>query len=153
MVDRLGNWDRPCCVCGITPQQGGQFHSAQVKSEGGARRRGKCKSCERAYRRNNYAPKDSRTIKDRNVRRCFGISLDEYERKFHEQEGSCAVCHILLHLDGPQRADKAQLDHNHETGELRSFLCPRCNVMLGMAQDDPEVLRGAAEYLEVSNGR
>ncbi len=31
--------------------------------------------------------------------------------------------------------------------ELRSFLCPRCNVMIGMATDCPEILEKGSDYL------
>lgn len=31
---------------------------------------------------------------------------------------------------------------------LRGLLCFSCNLLLGHAQDDPELLKGAAQYLE-----
>jgi hypothetical protein len=39
------------------------------------------------------------------------------------------------------------LDHDHETGKVREFLCHHCNVGLGHFKDDPELVIEAALYL------
>ena len=39
-------------------------------------------------------------------------------------------------------------DHDHLVGTFRGFLCDGCNMILGMAQDDPERLLKLAEYLK-----
>ena len=39
------------------------------------------------------------------------------------------------------------LDHNHETGEFRGWICNDCNNALGKFNDDPKVLRIAIRYL------
>lgn len=40
------------------------------------------------------------------------------------------------------------LDHSHETGEFRAFLCDSCNIALGKVRDNPETLRRLADILE-----
>jgi hypothetical protein len=42
------------------------------------------------------------------------------------------------------------VDHCHDTGKVRGVLCHRCNVALGYAKNDPEVLRGLIAYIERS---
>lgn len=42
-----------------------------------------------------------------------------------------------------------QLDHNAKTGKVRAFLCARCNRLLGLARENPDILKHAASYLEV----
>jgi hypothetical protein len=41
-----------------------------------------------------------------------------------------------------------RLDHCHETGEFRGFLCNNCNVGLGKFKDDPVILINAIAYLQ-----
>jgi hypothetical protein len=59
-----------------------------------------------------------------------------------------AVCGICG-TDEPQgRHGNFQIDHDHVTGEVRGVLCHNCNLMIGHAQDDPDILRAAIAYLE-----
>ena len=46
------------------------------------------------------------------------------------------------------KSRKPHHDHNHATGKFRSMLCGSCNGMLGLARDDPKVLKRAVKYLE-----
>lgn len=39
-------------------------------------------------------------------------------------------------------------DHCHTSGKFRGWLCHRCNTILGKVDDDPEMLRKMANYLE-----
>lgn len=40
------------------------------------------------------------------------------------------------------------MDHCHTTGLFRAWLCDHCNTALGMAKDDPAILRKLATILE-----
>ncbi len=40
------------------------------------------------------------------------------------------------------------MDHCHTSGKVRESLCNQCNVLLGTASDDPDILREAIAYLE-----
>ncbi len=57
-------------------------------------------------------------------RRQYGIAPEDWARMWEEQRGLCALC-----LD-PMDIDKANVDHDHSTGEVRGLLCPRCNTLL-----------------------
>lgn len=50
--------------------------------------------------------------------------------------------------DACGRGGKICFDHSHNTGAFRGWLCSPCNTALGMAKDDPAVLRALALYLE-----
>jgi hypothetical protein len=39
-------------------------------------------------------------------------------------------------------------DHDHETNKFRGWLHSHCNLMLGCAKDDPDLLRLGATYME-----
>lgn len=74
----------------------------------------------------------------------YGISLEEYNEMFAEQNGCCAICkrhqtEFKKHL---------HVDHNHETGEVRGLLCHNCNLALGRFQDSPEIIKAALEYVQ-----
>lgn len=43
---------------------------------------------------------------------------------------------------------RMNVDHCHKTGRIRGLLCFTCNYGLRWFQDDPELLRAAADYLE-----
>jgi hypothetical protein len=73
-------------------------------------------------------------------RQRFGADIEIKLNLIEKQNGACAIC---------QRSDeKLVLDHCHATGGIREALCHKCNIGLGMAEDDPERLRAMAVYLE-----
>lgn len=72
-----------------------------------------------------------------------GISSDEFEALRLAQGGLCAIC-----LLPPPTGKRLCVDHDHETGTIRGLLCSRHNLLLGMANDSPSLLKQAAIYLE-----
>ena len=68
----------------------------------------------------------------------------EYNRKFQEQNGLCAICGKPEPVNGRCLAD----DHDHKSGKRRGLLCSLCNCGLGLLQDDPFVLQKALDYLK-----
>ena len=78
-----------------------------------------------------------------NLKRVFGMSLEEYEDKANKQNNVCAICQLPC-----KSGKRLAVDHNHTTGKIRDLLCGNCNGGLGKFQDDPELLKKAAEYLE-----
>ena len=84
--------------------------------------------------------------KDDNCRRKkYGITLEEYERILQEQKCKCAICGTIR----PGAIIKRfHIDHCHKSNKVRGLLCENCNRAIGQLQDDPTILRKAAEYLE-----
>jgi hypothetical protein len=52
---------------------------------------------------------------------------------------------------GCTRAPDA-VDHDHNTGQFRGWLCFACNTGLGMFGDSADGMRGAIQYLERARG-
>ncbi len=44
-------------------------------------------------------------------------------------------------------------DHCHESDMPRGWLCDRCNKVLGLVEDKPDLLRQLADYLEAHRGK
>jgi hypothetical protein len=81
------------------------------------------------------------------LKRSFGITLEQYNEILSEQNGVCSIC------SQPERSMRRgslkllAVDHCHSTGKIRELLCSKCNPMLGYAGDSPELLEKAAAYL------
>ena len=73
-----------------------------------------------------------------------GMSFDEM---LAAQGGQCAACKTDEFV-GPGK--RPHVDHDHKTGAVRGLVCVRCNVILGMAQDDPARLQACIRYLELT---
>jgi len=78
------------------------------------------------------------------MQRIYGISMDEFNQLIEFQEGNCAVCFKPL-ADMNRRAN---VDHDHETGEVRGILCTKCNTGIGHLGDNIEGLERALYYLK-----
>ena len=68
----------------------------------------------------------------------YGITLEEKQRRFAEQNGLCAICHLRPATD---------VDHSHTTGKVRGLLCHRCNKGIGLLGDSPDTTDSATQYL------
>lgn len=66
-----------------------------------------------------------------------------------QQEGRCGICGGLP--DG--KWERLAVDHDHATNQVRGLLCTNCNLILGNAQDNTEILERAINYLEFHNGK
>jgi hypothetical protein len=93
-----------------------------------------CKTCVNTYRKSKnkiYA-----------LRYRYGLNEGDYERIFQQQGGVCALC------GEPPMKTPLVIDHDHATNKFRGLLHPRCNTLLGHAQDRVDVLMSAVRYLE-----
>lgn len=104
-------------------------------------------SVERFYERNPLARRDA------HLRQKYGIGLHDVVSIASEQ-GGCGICgsQATGQIGKGNKPAFWVVDHCHKTGKIRGVLCHPCNKLLGMAKDNPQVLRFAADYLEKSNG-
>ena len=81
----------------------------------------------------------------------FGITQEQYDRMFVEQNGICAICENV--------SDNGQLlciDHDHSCcpgrktcGEcIRGLLCTRCNMAIGQLRENVTYLENAIKYIQ-----
>jgi len=77
------------------------------------------------------------------LKETYGIGIGEYQDTLIEQDFKCAICETHVdNLDYP-----LDVDHDHETGEVRGLLCRRCNLGIGFFKDSIRLLKNAIEYL------
>jgi len=72
-----------------------------------------------------------------------GIDRTTFLLMIHEQQNKCKICDNDL-----KSSSTSYIDHNHKTGEARGILCPSCNTLLGLCNDDINILQNAIEYLK-----
>ena len=58
--------------------------------------------------------------------------------------GFCHVCEI----PEAECNTKLHLDHDHDTGEFRGWLCRGCNTSLGMLRESSVIIKKLAEYID-----
>lgn len=88
-------------------------------------------------------PERKRAMRDIYYRRTYGITADEADAILEAQNGRCAICCT----PAPERLASMHLDHDHDTGAIRGFLCIDCNHGLGKLRDNPDLLLRALVYL------
>lgn len=77
--------------------------------------------------------------KNKKLKQRYGITLEEYDIMFKNQNGKCIICNDTNDLC---------VDHNHTTFKIRSLICRRCNIGLGAFKDNMILLEKAIEYLK-----
>ena len=73
----------------------------------------------------------------------YGISREEFDALVELQGTACASCED----DASGSEHTLQVDHCHETQEIRGLLCSGCNTAAGWHDDDPEKAIKLANYL------
>jgi len=61
----------------------------------------------------------------------YGITLDDYNKMFNEQEGKCAICQ--RHQNELTRT--LCVDHDHKTNKVRALLCLTCNTDVSVVEN------------------
>lgn len=107
----------------------------------------RCKQCSveihREKRRKNptlYA----RAMRNRDLKRLYGIDLADYERML-EKQGFC--CKLCKSKKSGNKSGVFCVDHCHTSGVVRGLLCCRCNVGLANWDEDIDRMLLAIQYI------
>jgi hypothetical protein len=76
----------------------------------------------------------------------YRMTIDDFSIMHESQDGKCNICKTVR---------KLVVDHDHSCcptkitcgGCIRALVCSRCNTLLGMSDDSPQLLASAIEYL------
>lgn len=93
-------------------------------------RRPSCNGCREVI---DGVPTNSRESREWNLRRP------------HLAPFKCPICEKITI---PGLTSKVVLDHDHNTGHIRGWICDSCNTGIGRFKDDEGLLKRAIKYLE-----
>jgi Recombination endonuclease VII len=103
-----------------------------------------CKTCcnKRAVEWNKNNPSKVKETRRKNkLKQKYGITPEEYDKMFTEQNGVCYLC------GSDHQRRPLNVDHCHSTGRIRKLLCDKCNMALGLVNDSKELLLKMIGYL------
>ena len=113
-----------CTKCKVQKPETSEFFPLHNKKKNGLD--SWCRTCRGAYRSG--------------IRRGFyrnSISDDDLKHLL-DTTNECVICGVQAPL---------VVDHDHSTGKVRGLLCNKCNMAIGLLQDDPMLLEFARMYL------
>jgi len=93
---------------------------------------------------NKWKGENKERIVGYNLKKLYGLSIQEYNDMAESQSGKCAICGMK------EKGKRLAVDHCHTYGKVRGLLCSRCNMALGSLKDSPEILQKAILYLQES---
>lgn len=100
-------------------------------------------SCYREFRRSNKQNSKLLNVYYQKKNK-YGLTKDQYIKMLEDSQGKCKICNKERELC---------VDHDHNTLKVRGLICHNCNKMLGLAEDNIEILSKAIKYLgSSSNG-
>lgn len=120
------------------------FRPGQKTSDG---LHGFCRDCERAWGRNAYHAAGGYRP-EMGIFRKFKLREVTYQEMFSSQNGCCAAC-------GESVAERLNVDHDHSCCNgsttcgkcTRGLLCRKCNLALGLLEDNLDKVAGLFNYL------
>ena len=151
-----------CSICGeVKPLI--EFYKRTYKS-GKVGKSSNCKTCT-AKSRDKWQEENPVQHRKRNAARILkcriktfntsswkrqGIKFTKkkYVQRFSEQGETCAICKEPQSLYTKKRYP---IDHNHETGQVRGVVCHRCNLIIALVENEPQIVKAAQRYLRAWN--
>jgi len=113
----------------------------------GKRKNGKlsswCKACLRHYQQTSGRDNHRLSSRKYSLQKLYGLTLKTWDELFESQGRCCVIC-----KSKEPRGGRWTVDHDHWLGHVRGILCVHCNAMLGLAEDDENLLKAALWYLE-----
>ncbi len=95
----------------------------------------RCKSCDSIWAKAHF----------------FNVSFEELLKFMEDHNHICSICGISEEDAKNQNKQTKHyglyIDHCHITGMLRGILCHNCNLVIGHAKDNIEILQKAVKYL------
>jgi hypothetical protein len=130
----LRKFGSPCKKCGIPLTESNILYKD-------GRIRSWCRDCMKIYLQE--WKKKNPTVELGYDLKQYGISAAEYNRRLELQLNGCAICKQPC-----KTGQRLSVDHNHATSIVRDLLCKRCNMIIGLCEEDDGLLFDIVEYLK-----
>ncbi|MGO9681370.1 MAG: endonuclease VII domain-containing protein [Beijerinckiaceae bacterium] len=101
----------------------------------------------KSYSKERYAS-DPNYYRRMELKRKFGITLEEYQEMMDFQGGCCAICNQPETAVRMNKVVALSVDHDHRTNRRRGLLCTACNIAIGALGDDYDRIIAAAAYVK-----
>lgn len=88
-----------------------------------------------------YRIEHRKQIQQRSRKYLYGITKDEVDRFYLQQNGLCGIC------QQPLQYNKINVEHSHQYNEVRGLVHKKCNVAIGQFEDNVGLLQRAMNYL------
>lgn len=77
------------------------------------------------------------------LKRIYNINQEQFIKLLSRQNNQCGICNTIL----DSKKSGMNIDHCHETNKIRGILCRKCNLSLGLFNDDIKLLKNALKWL------
>ena len=126
----------PCSKCGaiLTRENIVITNAFNIKQE--------CRDCKNLYSK-KWRENNPEAHIGYDLKALYGMPLEEFRRREELQLGGCAICKMPC-----KTGQRLSVDHDHKTNVVRDLLCKRCNLILGLANDDELLLFDILDYLK-----
>jgi hypothetical protein len=84
------------------------------------------------------------------IKKNYNLSETDFNNMIINQNNKCLICNKEFKFKDDSNKH-IHIDHNHKTGNVRGLLCPKCNLLLGICNDNVEILKSAIQYLKEHN--
>jgi hypothetical protein len=101
-----------------------------------------CKDCNSKHRKDNYNYKKNKDVS--NLKK-YNLTEEQIKKMFESQDGKCLICEKQYELYSVRKG--LYVDHCHKTNKVRGLLCTKCNTLLGIWNDNVDILSNAIKYL------
>jgi len=102
----------------------------------------------RKVKKRDYYEANKDKFKENGYKYRYGLSTEDVESMKTDQDNKCLICACDFDdLDSKH----IHIDHNHETGAIRGVLCKRCNLTLGILEEDTQLMENMINYVNAYN--
>jgi Recombination endonuclease VII len=95
-------------------------------------------------KKRTYRCRTNQRIRERHLKRSYGITVDDWNKLFELQKGKCPICKKKFSKSGKRRP---VVHHCHKSGHVHGLICDTCNLAEA-AVGTPEIALALYNYMK-----